>query len=324
MKKPTFLTLEDLSKEIPYGEFRQDTPIEEIVKELQGITQQNPKSSFLDFVPEKKSNTNVINYNSVQALNSSSIKQVTKSEWHMDLALANIKIEDEDAEPNRAFDFGTAFHLRVLEPEKFNSQIWTRRDSFGRIAYKDWDKRKKEEKEEWEEQSFLKKDMIYIKADEMRNLENMYEVLMEHPDINTLVNAPGHVETTYVWNTEFPYENGVKKLNCKGRSDKVIDETCFIDVKTTKDSSEFWFGKDFFKYAYEIQAAFYMDGYEKLFGKKINFIFAVINKTEPYFANCFKVKSSTYEKGRKSYFEKVAKYIEYKENPTLISKMLEI
>lgn len=318
MKKPKFITLEDLSKEIPYGEFRQgmkmESAVEEIVAELNSSENQNIK------------NSNVINYNSICALNASAIKQVGKSSWHADLMIANKLEENDDEEPivNRAFDFGTAFHTKILEPEKFNSQIWTRRDSFGRIAHKDWDKRKKEEREEWEEQSFLKKDMIYIKPEEMMNLENMYEVMMEHPDINTLVNAPGHVETTYIWNTEFPYSNGVKRLNCKGRSDKVIDDVCFIDVKTTKDSSEFWFGKDFFKYSYEIQAAFYMDAYEKLFGKKINFIFAVINKTEPYFANCFKVKHSTYEKGRKSYFEKVAKYIEYKENPSSITKMLEI
>lgn len=302
--KPKFPTLEELGVEIPYGEFRQSSN-ETSLKEI-GNT-----------------NTNVLNYNSICAINSSSIKKIQQSPFHCDLMLAGIKTEDEDEVPKH-FHFGNAFHLKVFEPEKFKKQVWTRKTSSGETAIKDYDKRKKDEKDEWEYYSQMNHGMLYVKPEEMIIIDDMYETLMEHPDINTLVSTPGHAETTYVWNTEFPYSGGSKKLNCKGRGDKVIDDICFVDLKTTKDSSEFWFIKDAFKYSYEVQAAFYLDAYQKLFGKKIEFIFVVINKTEPYFANCFKVKPSTYEKGQKAYFEKVAKYIEYKENPKSIHRMLEI
>jgi hypothetical protein len=69
----------------------------------------------------------------------------------------------------------------------------------------------------------------------------------------------GTAESTLVWNDK---RTGIL---CKARVDWISADHVIVDLKGTKNSSEWSFGNECHKQLYHAQAAFYADGYETLF-----------------------------------------------------------
>jgi hypothetical protein len=249
----------------------------------------------------------VSEYASIKALNSSSLKQGDRTALHIDAALSGrIKYTKKE------FDFGAEFHYMLFEPEKFNQLYYISKQHLGKKTNED--------------KAALKKELPYnggkirIDLKEGEAMKRMMEALYAHPGIRNLIEAPGVIERTLVWkDSDFG-------LNCKGRFDKLIHNDFIVDLKSTKDACEAFFPKDFKRFGYALQAAFYLDGYKALYpnSTSMEFAFIAIDKQEPYLPELYEVSEKTINEGRSKYKNYIKNYIDYKNNPDILytSKVL--
>ena len=89
---------------------------------------------------------------------------------------------------------------------------------------------------------------------------------------------------------------------CKGKADIVVDNgDMLVDIKTTgKDVSEF--KKSAYRYGYNRQAAFYLDGFNAK-----EFVFIVIETNEPHQIGIFRCSEMFLDSGRQEYIDLLEK-----------------
>ena len=186
-----------------------------------------------------------------------------------------------------ALIFGRAFHWAILEPEKFEEKTHI---FDGKVRRgKAWD----EFKEEYDKDA----NCILLKS-EYNNLKCMQDVIMSNAECQELLYG-GQNEAVSCWEDD---DSGVF---CKGKADKVKKD-CVIDLKTTASGEEHSFRGSAYKYGYNRQSAFYMDGFNKS-----NFIFIVIEKSSPYNLYIYECSENFIESGRDEYKELLKTYKEY-------------
>ena len=155
--------------------------------------------------------------------------------------------------------FGRAFHQNILEPEKYKDQV---------ISY-DGTRRGKV----WEDFKEENSNKTIITKGENNNLNKMREKLYSIPRVQGLLMG-GDAEVVGCWEDK---DTGVY---CKGKADYVKNENgrkILVDIKTTQDHKENSFKGSCWKYGYDRQASFYLDG----FGAD-EFWFVVIEKSDPF------------------------------------------
>lgn len=246
-------------------------------------------------------------YGAIRALNSSSLKLGDKTPLHIDAAL-NGKLRYTKKE----FDFGTEFHLMLFEPELFKKVYY--------ISDKHLGKKTNVDKAALIRELPFNGGKTRIDLREGEIMKRMVDSLHSHKGIRELIETKGVIEQTLIWkDSEFD-------VNCKGRLDKLIQGDFIIDLKSTKDACETYFSKDFKKFGYGLQSAFYSDGYKTLFPEHsaTEFMFIVVDKQEPYRCELYGVSEKTMSKGRDEYKKHIRDYIDYKHNPESINtvKML--
>ena len=186
-----------------------------------------------------------------------------------------------------ALIFGRAFHWAILEPEKFEEKTHI---FDGKVRRgKAWD----EFKEEYDKDA----NCILLQS-EYNNLKCMQDVIMSNAECQELLYG-GQNEAVSCWEDD---DSGVF---CKGKADKVKKD-CVIDLKTTASGEEHSFRGSAYKYGYNRQSAFYMDGFNKS-----NFIFIVIEKSSPFNLYIYECSDNFIESGREEYKQLLKTYKEY-------------
>ena len=183
-----------------------------------------------------------------------------------------------------AMTFGRAFHLAILEPEIFSEQtaIYTGKTKRGKA---------------WDEFSDANKGKDIITEIEFECIKGMESTLISNEDIGELL--IGNTEVPMVW------EDSLSSVKCKGKVD-ILHKDVIIDIKTTQDSSFEGFRRSAYKYGYNRQAAFYLDG----FGAK-EFIFVVIEKKAPYNIGVYHCSDGFIDSGREEYSRLLMDYRKY-------------
>ena len=186
-----------------------------------------------------------------------------------------------------ALIFGRAFHWAILEPEKFEEKthIFTGKVRRGKA----WD----EFKEEYDKDA-----NCILLQNEYDDLKCMQDVIMSNAECQELLYG-GKNEAVSCWEDE---DSGVF---CKGKADKVKKD-CVIDLKTTSSGELHSFKGSAYKYGYNRQSAFYMDGFNKS-----KFIFIVIEKSSPYNLYIYDCSDQFVESGREEYKYLLDVYKEY-------------
>lgn len=186
-----------------------------------------------------------------------------------------------------ALIFGRAFHWAILEPEKFEEKthIFTGKVRRGKA----WD----EFKEEYDKDA-----NCILLQNEYNDLKCMQDVIMSNAECQELLYG-GKNEAVSCWEDE---DSGVF---CKGKADKVKKD-CVIDLKTTASGEFHSFKGSAYKYGYNRQSAFYMDGFNKN-----SFIFIVIEKSSPYNLYIYECSENFIESGRDEYKNLLNVYKEY-------------
>jgi hypothetical protein len=94
--------------------------------------------------------------------------------------------------------------------------------------------------------------------------------------------------------TEFIYNDFGLNFQCKSKFDVVdLTNNIIVDVKTTESANPKQFKYDYFRYGYDIQAAFYMMAYERITGITPDFFILAIEKESPYAISVIRVQKSS-------------------------------
>ena len=186
-----------------------------------------------------------------------------------------------------AMEFGTAFHMRVLEPEIFEKTY---------VVKPKFDRRKTSEKEAeaaWDEEN---KDKKGITESDLQELHSMFYSLMDEPHIAVMINN-SYREKSLFWTDE---ETGI---DCRIRPDLLVYDDkeriiAIADLKSTQNASKERFRREIADRGYDLQAAFYSDQVSRVLGRKIPFYLIPIESNKPYCAASYEVGDLTMEVGR--------------------------
>lgn len=192
-------------------------------------------------------------------------------------------------EPTPAMQLGTAFHAALLEPEQFVETF---------VVATKFDRRTKDGKaaaEAWEADNAGK---TALTAEQMEAIQSMAYLVRCHAGADKLL-SHGLAEMSGFW---IDPESGVE---CKCRPDFLVMDgdriTGIVDVKTCCDASADGFARAIATLGYDVQAAFYQDGFKTLTGRTIPFYFIAVEKDAPYAVAAYKASDEVIEVGRAKY-----------------------
>lgn len=199
-------------------------------------------------------------YHAHEAISKSQLDHIARSpallEWSKNAP------RDEDAV--KAFDFGTALHALILEPEMFAATYvrepkFDRRTNAGKAEAAAF-------AEEHAEKSLLS-DADYTALMLTR------ESALAHPIVRKIIEAEGVAERSYFWTDA---ETGVR---CRCRPDRELTKMrWFVDLKSTDKLAQFHYST--VDYRYYVQDAYYSEGYAAVTGEALDaFLFVAVGKT---------------------------------------------
>jgi hypothetical protein len=233
-------------------------------------------------------------YEAIDAINQSVLKQFRKSAAHAKYAL------DFPSEPTPAMDFGTALHAAVLMPKEFEANY---------VIEPKIDKRTNDGKKAWAAWQLENLGKAAMDNEDFQAILEMRDALRDHPTIGPLLAEEwSGTEMAVVWKDE---QTGVW---CKALLDRFIPSSkddsvsIILDLKTTADASEQSFARDVLNYGYDVQAAFYLDGMRTIAEAQRRFLFAAIEKKKPYACALYELSAETIAVGRSKYREYLHAY----------------
>jgi exodeoxyribonuclease VIII len=193
--------------------------------------------------------------------------------------------------PTEAMVLGTLTHTATLEPEHFATRhpIAPKCDRRTTIGKADW-------------AAFcatLEPGQEPADPVQAALAQAMAKSLRANTAIANLLFNPGEAEVSAYWVDE---DTGVP---CRVRPDWV--NFCqagdiLFDVKTTIDASPAGFSKTVVNMAYDFQAAFYADGWEKASGRKVlGFVFGAVEKKWPFACAPYMLSEEDLDRARRKY-----------------------
>ena len=203
-------------------------------------------------------------------------------------------------EPSKALVFGQLLHSIVLEPEDVERSYAVapnvdRRTTFGKKVY-----------EEFQKNAVGK---IVITEEMMDLALSMREALLSNDLARKLLN--GDHEKAFFWDDDITGEPCKCKTDVfKEREDKII----IVDLKSAENASTDEFMRSAVGNGYDMQAAMYSKGVEVCTGKKVVFVFLVIEKEPPFAINIFEADELFIRRGYDLFREYIGVYHECKES----------
>lgn len=199
-------------------------------------------------------NLPISEYHADSAVGSSTLKTVhSKSPLH---AKTGSSIS------SKAADYGTAFHVAILEPERFEKDVVCGPE----------DRRGNR----W-------KDLLAENVGKTVLVQSEYEdccaardALWKSATIQGLLGKKKYAERSIFWRDE---ETG---LMLKARPDFETTDCTIVDLKTTVSARCRSFENDAFKYCYHIQEAHYLEGMNNVEFDTYNFVFLAVEKSNPF------------------------------------------
>ncbi len=206
-------------------------------------------------------------YHRHPAISKSALDQLTKSPAHYKYWLT------APHEETKALRVGSAFHMLVLEPDKFAQEY--------AVMMTGIDGRTKEGKAIKTQFEIDNAGKILLAADEYEMICGMRDSINAHPVASSLLSYPGEAEKSIFWT----HDLGV---DCKCKPDYLRDDGLIIDLKSTEDASPAGFMRHAERYRYYVQAAHYMQGVrEHTWQEPRGFVFIAVEKAPPYVVACY-------------------------------------
>lgn len=232
-------------------------------------------------------------YHGLGGVSITRLKELKRSALHYQYRLANPKYSD-------AMTLGTAAHVAVLEPERFDKQfvIWEKltKNGSGKIAPRSG--------EQWEtfQAENVGKSILTI---EERASALALAAAVRSDSLAMRYLEAGEPEVTMEW--QFTSESMLRRpvtVDCRGRADwlTVVDgEPHLIGLKTARDCRPFIFGSAAAKLGYHLQWAFYLDGYKAIRGQTPIVKEIVVESAPPYDVVVYNITEDIILQGRAEY-----------------------
>lgn len=217
-------------------------------------------------------------YVKIDAINNSTLK------IFVDQSPAHAKYYRENGrESTQALAFGSLADCYILEPTLFFKKYVVGPDARGNSNVR---------------RDFVASqppEMTVIKPKDMEAVIAIYNKISLSPAMRLL--SGGISQTVMIWKDE------PTGLLCKSRQDYLNTSINLItDLKTTASAKPEHFSKDIFKYKYNMQAAFYIDGAIAITKEEEwSFAFFTVEKVEPYVSSAFQLGDMSIDVGRKMY-----------------------
>jgi len=224
----------------------------------------------------------------------------------MDLQRSPLHFWSKHIDPKRvsiavdspAFQFGTAVHTAVLEPDRF-MEDYIEGPQVPNKNYKAWKNAK----------AATEKSLLL--PDELTAINSICSSLNNHPIARKFCyegstdNKVSYNEATFITN------DPVTGIELKCRADR-ITEHYIVDLKTTKDASVKGFTRSVIDFGYYMQAAFYWKVIKDATGiKPRGFIFVAVEKEAPFAVQVFQCTSQLLEVGYKQVNKLLAQLKQY-------------
>lgn len=198
-----------------------------------------------------------------------------------------LKGELDDSE-TKAMQLGTATHMAVLEPEKFNRTYIIEPD-FGPARKTDScsSEQAKENKKRRDDWRAAHKGARLLPADSGRHLLGMVKGIRAHKAARRIFERDGMSEVVARWDDP---ETG---LPCKSRMDHYMLDSSMglvVDIKTTTNARWDAFLRTIHSMRYDIQDQHYREGLVRLNKPVDGFAFIVVEKTPPYLCGVYRIR----------------------------------
>lgn len=221
-------------------------------------------------------------YHALPALSASGLKHLRRSPAHY--YAAALDPQRPPQEPTPAMRAGTLAHCALFEPDELAARYIVKPAGI--------DYRTKDGKA-WRDAQPAGLDLV--DDEQMQTALRQAASIRALPDLAALL-ADGRAEVSAFWRDE---ETGEL---CKCRPDWVApagDGVILVDGKTTQDASPEGFGRAIWTCAYHLQAAWYIDGYQRATGLHVHgFVFAAVESAYPHVAAPYMLGDDVLEKAR--------------------------
>ena len=222
-------------------------------------------------------------YHAGPGVSKSRLDKLSKSPFHYQAHYLSLKRVSSYETP--AMRFGTAVHTAILEPELFA----------GWVVMPDVDGRTKEGKaaKALAQEEAAARGVEVIPADDYAKVTAIADSFSRHTHLSSFLDT-GHAELSVYWN------DPDTSILCRCRPDWLAPG-CVVDLKTTEDASPRAFQRSAYSWRYFVQAAFYLDGLAANGVDARGFVFAAIEKSEPYACAGYAASEAMIAAGREEY-----------------------
>ena len=217
-------------------------------------------------------------YEQIDAMNSSTLKHGLRSMLRMKRVIdGEWKLESDAAK------IGTAIHCLVLEPDDFDKR-YCELPAFELSEENKTDKTNKRStakttkfyKSAVNEFMQQREHMTILNSGQMGVVQKAARSAKNKPSLQNLLSHPNT-------KTEVTLLGEIEGVECKARLDLVnVKLGRLVDLKTCSDASENGFGRDFAKFRYGFQLAFYRELYQQNFGDVPDVNVIAVETSEDY------------------------------------------
>lgn len=254
-------------------------------------------------------------YHAVDAMSSGGLKLVRQSPFHF---FGRKLDQNRPAEKDtKAKANGTLAHCMLLEPHEFDARFTVvPEDAPNRPSIRQRKAAKPSEATVaaiawWDAFDAANVGKIIVDPDALASARAQAAAVRALPDVAALL-ADGYPEASAFW-----IDDDTGEL-CKCRPDWVSTghgsdgkSVILVDGKTTTDASPDGFGRAIWNYAYHLQAAWYVDGFEAATGMNVHgFVFAAVESAWPHAAAAYMLGDDVMDKARKEYRRLLNTYAE--------------
>lgn len=261
---------------------------------------QNTALKLQDYIPRIITDMSNESYHASEAISKTGLDLIAKTPAHY---YAEKISEDESLKKERtkSLNIGSAFHYLALEPENFDKYVAIDPDNYP--TKKECGRTIDEQRQE-----FIAKhpSKIILRPNDMDGLRERAKSIRNHPAANYLLQGKGMVEPSLFAKDE------IYNVECRVRPDWLREDGLKVDLKTTKDASPAGFDKAIWNYRYHVQAAFYMDVYEAVTGKKAQgFVLIPVENSAPFLTGepvLMEEGDEWIDLGRRAYLKNIETY----------------
>lgn len=237
-------------------------------------------------------------YHSMKLLSKSALDLIDQSPAHFKAYY----LDGLERSVTPSMQMGSWIHMAVLEPSRFQSEVKVLPEDLNALS-----KATKAFKEGFANLIESNPGVTFIDSDKMAIITGARDSVMSHKQASQLLTG-GQSEVSMFFEID-----GIK---CKARPDYIHAKNIMSDLKTTTSGGRQDFERTIMRSRLHVQAAWYMDGWEKITGQKFRrnsagdpaFMFVVVETSPPYATAVYQLADAAVEKGRELYMKNLQVY----------------